>query len=149
VARENLVFKNLGAGTYTYKIKDANECTLSDKVKLRKPDTLKITTVDFTIPTCHEGDMGDVSKRTDGEILVKAMGGISFADGYDYLLNKLPLSEAKGRFDSIRGISEVVFNHLETGEYVVEVRDINGCITKKDKQRLKQPDWLHIENLIL
>lgn len=147
IAGKNLAFKNLDAGMYSYEISDDNGCSVSNVVELRKPDSLQITSVDFTIPTCHEQDMGNILKRTDGEIKVLAIGGVSYIGGYyDFLLNKMPLSGTKDRLDSIRGHSNATFTHLETGEYIVEVTDANACRIVKGKQQLKQADWLHIEN---
>nr|WP_320120378.1 SprB repeat-containing protein [uncultured Marinifilum sp.] len=149
---ENLVFKNLDAGMFSYTVSDVNRCKLNKIIELRKPDSLEITGIDFTIPTCHEKDMGDISKRSDGEIKVQIQGGVSFGGGYyDYLLNKMPHSETTDRLDSIRGITNAVFKSLETGEYIIEVRDINACRIKIDEQQLQQADWLHIEkfNLVI
>ncbi|MDM8161520.1 SprB repeat-containing protein [Labilibaculum sp. K2S] len=147
IAGENLVFRNLEAGMYSYIVSDDNGCSVSNVATLVKPDSLQITGVDFTIPTCHAKDMGDISKRTDGEIKVQATGGVSYYGGYyDFLLNKIPLSNAKDRLDSIRGITNATFIQRETGEYIVEVTDANACIIVRSKQQLNQADWLHIEN---
>ncbi|PKQ65987.1 hypothetical protein BZG01_12545 [Labilibaculum manganireducens] len=147
VAGEDLVFKNLEAGMYTYIVSDDNGCSVSNVVTLVKPDSLQITGIDFTMPTCHEKDMGDISKRTDGEIKVQATGGVSYSGGYyDFLLNKMSLSDAKDRLDSIRAISNTTFIQRETGEYIVEVTDANACRIVRSKLQLNQADWLHIEN---
>lgn len=147
VAGEDLVFKNLNAGMYSYKVSDDNGCFVENVVMLQKPDSLQITGVDFTIPTCHEKDMGDILKRTDGEINVQVAGGVSYSGGYyDFLLNKMPLSDATDRLDSIRAISNTTFIQLETGEYIIRVIDVNACITERSKQHLEQADWLHIES---
>ncbi|MUP39577.1 SprB repeat-containing protein [Labilibaculum euxinus] len=147
IAGKNLAFKNLEAGMYSYIVSDDNGCSVSNVVTLVKPDSLQITGIDFTIPTCHAKDMGDISKRTDGEIKVQAIGGVNYSGGYyDFLLNKVPLAEAKDRLDSIRGISNATFIQRETGEYIIRVTDVNGCITERNKQHLEQADWLHIES---
>ena len=147
IAGKNLAFKNLDAGMYSYIVSDDNGCSVSNIVTLVKPDSLQITDVAFTIPTCHAKDMGDISKRTDGEIKVQAIGGVNYSGGYyDFLLNKVPLAEAKDRLDSIRGISNATFIQRETGEYIIRVTDVNGCITERNKQHLEQADWLHIES---
>ncbi|MDQ1772049.1 hypothetical protein GQR60_04230 [Labilibaculum sp. A4] len=147
IAGENLAFKNLEAGMYSYIVSDDNGCSVSNIVTLVKPDSLQITDVAFTIPTCHAKDMGDISKRTDGEIKVQAIGGVNYSGGYyDFLLNKMPLAEAKDRLDSIRAISNTTFIQRETGEYIIRVTDVNGCMTERNKQHLEQADWLHIES---
>ncbi|WP_461633075.1 SprB repeat-containing protein [Labilibaculum euxinus] len=147
IAGKNLAFKNLDAGMYSYIVSDDNGCSVSNIVTLVKPDSLQITDVAFTIPTCHAKDMGDISKRTDGEIKVQAIGGVNYSGGYyDFLLNKVPLAEAKDRLDSIRGISNATFIQRETGEYIIRVTDVNGCMTERNKQHLEQADWLHIES---
>ena len=138
---EKLTFRNLGAGQYSYVVTDENGCSLKKTVKLYKPDSLKITNVEFKIPTCHENDMGDFSKRSNGEIKVAAQGGVPFIKGsYDFLLDKIST-----KVDSIRRKDEVTFKKLETGEYTVRVRDFNSCMTVKKKQFLLQPSLLHID----
>ncbi|WP_461643828.1 SprB repeat-containing protein [Labilibaculum euxinus] len=147
IAGKNLAFKNLDAGMYSYIVSDDNGCSVSNIVTLVKPDSLQITDVAFTISTCHAKDMGDISKRTDGEIKVQAIGGVNYSGGYyDFLLNKVPLAEAKDRLDSIRAISNTTFIQRETGEYIIRVTDVNGCMTERNKQHLEQADWLHIES---
>ncbi|MFA8434177.1 MAG: SprB repeat-containing protein [Marinifilaceae bacterium] len=143
---EAATFRNLDEGKYTYQITDINKCFLSDFVVLTKPDPLRITSVDFTIPSCHEDDMGDLSKRQDGEIAVDVEGGVGFAgNSYDFLLNSMAQPEARNRMDSIRG-TVANFTKLATGEYIIQVKDTNSCWDEWDHQLMKQKPLLHLVN---
>ena len=74
-------FKDLGAGTYTYYIKDDYGCTINGTFEIKQPDQVEVTKLEvFDITSCH----GD---RT-GTATIEVKGGIApytyKADGYNY-----------------------------------------------------------------
>lgn len=97
-------FGNLGAGTYTVHIKNANGCTKDTIITLADSLTVQAT-VPVTNIFCH----GDSS----GVIIINATGG--YGSPYTYAINS-------GSFTTGN-----TFNHLPSGTYTVHVHDANLC----------------------
>jgi gliding motility-associated-like protein len=97
---------DIPAGTYTLTVTDNNNCTLIQDFTLSDPDTVKITSVTTTDLTC--------SGQDDGSITVTAAGGTGIyeysSDGGEVFV---PTSE---------------FTSLQQGDYIIQVRDGNGCL---------------------
>ena len=97
------VFSNLGAGTYTIYVQDANGCIGSNALTITQPAAIGINAV----PT-----MISCTGLNNGQIFISASGGIA------------PLTY------SINGttfVSSNTFNGLSAGTYTVTVKDVNGC----------------------
>ncbi len=123
--------KNMKGGTYTIKVKDANECEISsDPVTIEEPDTLIITNTVTTNPSCNTANATDASGLlNDGKIEVTATGGIG---SYSYST------------DGTNYQTSNVLNTLTKGTYTVYVKDENGCITTKDGIEIGEPNAMSV-----
>jgi hypothetical protein len=100
-------FTNLAAGFYTVYIKDARNCIVTTGVTVSNSGAPTITTV-ATSATCG---------NANGSITVTSTGGAA------------PLEYSK---DGIAFQTSNVFNTLLPGNYVITVRDANGCINTRN-----------------
>ena len=97
-------FSNLGAGSYTVYVKDNNGCEATGPASLNVSGSPTITNVSSTDASCI---------ANDGTITVSASGGTGTLS---YNLNTGQTS------------SNGIFTGLPNGNYVVTVKDANGCI---------------------
>ncbi len=103
----NGTFTNLGAGTYTVEVKDANGCskTLSPSPTLTNAtSTLAVLNVQKTDDTSCNG--------SNGSLTVTATGGTT---PYSYKINN-------GNFSTNN-----VFTSLENGNYTITIKDAVNC----------------------
>ncbi|MBN1791220.1 MAG: gliding motility-associated C-terminal domain-containing protein [Bacteroidales bacterium] len=99
---------NIKAGIYTLTVTDNNNCTLVQDFTLTDPDTVKITSVEPTDLTC--------SGQADGSIAIVATGGTGT---FEYSVDG---------GDSF--ITTATIDGLAQGDYIVQVRDGNGCVSE-------------------
>ena len=92
---------NLGAGTYTVTVTDANSCTKSISATVSQPPVINLTATTTKV-TCNGG--------SNGSINLSVSGG---TPGYTYQWSNGPNTEDN--------------NNLTAGNYTVTVRDANGC----------------------
>lgn len=97
-------FNGLGAGTYTFRIKDDNDCIKDTTIVLTQPAVLAIGSLPVSNPKCFG--------VPDGTITFNAVGGTT---PYTYKIGT-------GSF----GASNT-FTGLGPNTYTVTVRDNNGC----------------------
>ncbi len=98
------VFNNLAAGTYTLRVKDANDCTKDTTVVLVVPPSI-IPSATIQRPVC--------ATLANGSVSLSATNG---AAPYQYAVGSGPYSASP------------VFSPLAAGSYVFHVKDNNGCI---------------------
>lgn len=99
------LFSGLTAGSHDIQIVDANNCVFDTTVVLAEPDTLVLVLDDSENLLCN----GDNS----GSLTVSGTGGVS---PYEYNLD-----------GGMYGATES-FSGLAAGNYIVGVRDANGCL---------------------
>lgn len=97
------VFVNLGAGTYTFYVKDRNGCVYQLNATVTEPSAI-VANVLTTNSTCG---------NSNGSLLVQTSGGSG--SGYEYSLNGAAF------------VSNNLFNNLPAATYYVEVKDGSGC----------------------
>ncbi|HEY3387342.1 MAG TPA: SprB repeat-containing protein, partial [Saprospiraceae bacterium] len=97
------VFEHLPAGNYTICVRDQNGCLTIQQVIINTLDGPQIDDVEFTATTC-----GD----PNGTITVEASGGMGILE---YSI------------DGINWQDSPIFTELPAGDYVVQIRDENGC----------------------
>ena len=107
---------DLGAGTYTITVIDANGCTIEDEITIVEPDEIILTATVEAEPVCF-GDLTGVGN-------VDAIGGVP---GYDYAWS----SGGTGATES----------GLGAGTYTVIVSDTYGC-SEEASITITQPDEL-------
>jgi len=98
------IFNDLAAGTYSYTITDANNCTYINTLEITEPELLDLEAMSEDV-NCNAG--------SDGEISLQATGGTGV---YSY---ELPLGAVTQ--------SDSVFTGLTQGAYQAVVHDENGC----------------------
>jgi gliding motility-associated-like protein len=104
VGGNNQTASNLGPGTYSVTVKDANGCTGGTSVTISQPTAVN-TTVSVTPITCNGG--------TNGSATVTATGGVG---PYSSSWNTTPVQTG------------TVVTNLSEGAYQVTVTDANGCV---------------------
>lgn len=105
VTNNNGIFNNLGQGTYTIVVSDANGCTISTIASILQPALLNITNVSITNVTCFGGN--------NGAAVVAVTGGNGTIN---YNIQPLNITNITG-----------VFVGLTATVYTVTVTDANGC----------------------
>ncbi len=108
-------FNNLTAGSYTFTIKDANNCTKTKSVSITQPSALSLSIGSQTNVTCNAGNNGVITLSTSG--------GTS------------PYTWSK---DGINFQSSATFNNLTAGSYTFTVKDSKGC-TKTKSATITEP----------
>lgn len=98
----NSLFNNLCQGNYTYKVKDDNDCELSNTTTINEPQNLTVAVVYNDEEICGQGD---------GEFQVQASGGTGI---YTY---------STGTTSNNTGI----FSNLTAATFPVLVTDQSGC----------------------
>lgn len=115
------VFTGLTAGTYTFVVRDANNCAVTSvTVTLLDPPALTATAV-LTSPVTCNGE-------ADGVITVTAGGGTLIGPAYTYTIFPGGTTNTTG-----------VFTGLAAGTYTVNVEDDNGCSKTSNTVTVTQP----------
>lgn len=117
------VFSGLLAGTYTIYIKDANNCQDDTIVTLTPASPIQINSIGLTNPTCYGSN--------NGTAVVNANGGAAPLT-YNTIPNPFQVSN--------------ILTGLGPGNYVVTVKDANGC-TKTSVIFLSQPGQILVNTL--
>src|SRR5207244_1817326 len=100
-------FSNLGAGSYTITVKDANGCTTTQAVTITQPAAALGSSISSqTNVACFGGSTGSVT--------VAVSGGTS---PYTYAIDGVTFGNSGN------------FSNLAAGSYTITVKDANGCTT--------------------
>jgi len=97
----------LGAGTYSVTVTDANSCVIGGTVQITQPPTLQLGTASSPASYCLS------NSASDGEAVVYVISGGT--PPYTYAWNTVPVQT-----------NDTAFN-LGAGTYSVTVTDANGC----------------------
>ncbi|MBK9464979.1 MAG: DUF4082 domain-containing protein [Chitinophagaceae bacterium] len=104
-------FTNLTAGTYSYTVTDANQCTSVIAVTITEPPVLTAIVNIINQVSCAGG--------SNGSIMVTVNGGTPFSS---------PEPHYKYSMDGGSWQDNNTFNELAAGHHSVAVKDANGCI---------------------
>jgi gliding motility-associated-like protein len=121
----NGVYTGLGAGSYTFVVRDINNCQITTStITITNPPIITATATLTNPVSCNGG--------SDGEITVTAVGGTLVGPNYTFTLNQSPFTSN----------STGVFTGLATGSYTVTVRDDNNCSSVSNTILVTQPATL-------
>ncbi|MCV2485861.1 T9SS type A sorting domain-containing protein [Flavobacterium sp. SH_e] len=109
----NNVFTALSAGQYNINVKDALGCIISSAALVTQPDLLVINNTISNNTNVNSND---------GKIIITPSGGTA-----PYLYS---LKNGNGSI-LIAPQTSNIFTDLSVGQYTIEVKDANGCITSK------------------
>lgn len=115
----NATFSNLAPGTYTFHIKDANNCSKDTTATITQPSLLGIT-ASFTKPLCFGENTGTIT-----------IGGVGGTTAYTYAIGTGTYS------------NNPLFTGISAGTYVLHVKDANNCI-KDTTISITQPSPLQV-----
>ncbi|MEJ2161742.1 MAG: SprB repeat-containing protein [Robiginitalea sp.] len=115
------VYTNLPAGTYTYTVRDSNECTFTDSITLNDP-ALFDAAISVTDVTC--GPTGDILGRIDISIISGGVPDFTYTL-YDQLNNIVATTGPNPIVNT--SSTSVSFDGLAFGDYYVRIIDANGC----------------------
>jgi len=118
-------FTNLGAGTYTVHVKDANNCVKDTVITLNNNGNFYVTSITYLPPDCYGGNNGSASISVTGGVLP-----------YQYALNNNPFSGSN------------LWNGLSAGFYTLHVIDNSGCF-KDTVMYLSQPVQVGFSSILL
>ena len=107
------------AGTYNYKVTDANGCSNSGTIKITEPAVLAMSFTNVNV---------DCKGNSTGSITVSVSGGTT---PYSYNIGG-------GSYGSSN-----VFNTLAAGTYALGIKDNNGC-TVSSSQTITEPQSLSV-----
>lgn len=106
---QSAAFTNLTPGSYTLTVMDANGCTDNTLVTIAGPDLLQTNVINISQVTCKGAD--------DGSATVNVTGGSA---PYTYSLDGTSFN------------TSIDLTNLSAGNYIVTVRDNNGCESTTD-----------------
>lgn len=108
------IFSNLGSGTYTVTVKDANDCT-------KESANIQLTSAASTLQIVETIADESGCKTSTGQIAVSATGGQA---PYQYSINGTTFVTAS------------TFQTVTAGIYTVTVKDALGCIVTKSNVKV-------------
>ena len=130
---------NIGAGTYTLTVKDANHstqatqvnsCLVEDIFAITEPEELKLTIEETNPVSCNSANAFN-NPIGDGQLVAHATGGIqlgSFDNNglpYYYTWKK---EDENGVFQDLIEEKDSIISNLTASRYAVNIRDANGVI---------------------
>ncbi len=121
------IYTGLGAGTYTFIVRDNNNCQFTTNTVTIVEPTPVTAAASLTAPVTCNGN-------NDGEITVIGGGGTLIGPNYQFTLNQPPGTvNATG-----------IFTGLAAGTYTVTVRDDNNCTRVSNSVIVTQPSVLTV-----
>ena len=114
-------FASLAEGTYTFYIKDSNNCSNDTTITLTGLPHIIADNITITEPACYGAD--------NGSIIITAAGGVQ---PLYYMIGSNATHDITGTFDS-----------LAAGKYVLIVTDSRNCV-KDTSATILQPDPINI-----
>ncbi len=107
-------FTGVGAGTYTVRVRDANNCIFNiPDITVTQPTPIATTR---SVTSDYNGSQISCNGFSDGEITINPTGGTG---AYTYVLDQIPANTT--------GETTGIFTGLPAGTYTVTVTDGNGC----------------------
>jgi hypothetical protein len=124
IAENTTVLSELAAGTYTYRVEDANGCVRMREVVLNGPDRPRITSVNVTPLRCKDGN--------DAAISITVAGGLP------------PYT-----FNWSNGATTQNIANLTEGVYTGTITDANGCTVVGGPITIENPIGFQVDRVIV
>jgi len=107
--------QNLGPGSYSVMVSDANGCTANTTAQITQPNALSLQLIQPTSPTCHNG--------TNGSIGSQVSGGTA-----PYVYQWTPAGQSTPQISG-----------LGSGNFGLTVSDANGCLANAQATLINPP----------
>lgn len=143
IATNTTTLANVGDGTYTLEVKDAQfaqntngstrGCTITGTYTLTEPPLLKAVIAVQQVISCNKMD--------DGELVAHATGGIPAGSGLPYKYTWW--KQVNGTFVQISQ-TDSILRKMHAGVYLVKVTDENNITRESVPFTLTEPDKLNI-----
>lgn len=134
--QSNAIFSNLTAGTYDFKVTDANSCIFSKTYQIAEPAVINFDLAQVEIE-CSSGT------NNPGSITVKNVVGGTPPFTY-YVSNNFGEEIAPYPYSATLG-QDHTFTLVNYGIYTITVKDKNGCTKTKTVKMSSPPDDLKID----
>ena len=119
---QDSIISDLLIGDYSFTITDANNCQLVETLRIKGPSQALFLNVDIIGASCE--------KVFDGVITASASGGTA---PYSFSLNNTGFT------------ANNVFQNLQTGSYLIQVKDDSDCIISQSNVIVDSPDPLIVD----
>jgi hypothetical protein len=126
------VFSGLGVGSYSFTVKDANNCTFNSTSNIELVATSGPTGSNATVTSNYNGSQVSCVGSSDGKITVSVTGGVA---NYTFHLGGLTQNTGASSFE---------FTGLPAGTYNYFVVDANGCQTATKQVTISNPQALSV-----
>ncbi len=122
IAENTTVLSELAAGTYTYRVEDANGCVRMREVVLNGPDQPRITSANVTPLRCRDGN--------DAAIAITVAGGLP------------PYT-----FSWSNGATTQNISNLSAGVYTGTITDAKGCTVVGGPITIENPEGFRVDQV--
>ncbi len=123
------VYSNIGAGSYTVTVRDANSCFVVTVPIV--VDAYPVITVPASVTSLYNGGRQiTCNGASDGEITIVPAGGV------------LPFTFVLSPAINASGVNSGVFSFLPAGSYTITASDVNGCSRTTSSITIVEPDVL-------
>ena len=125
----NGVYTNVGAGSYTVTVRDANSCFVVTVPIV--VDAYPAITVPASVTSLYNGGRQiTCNGASDGEITISPAGGV------------LPFTFVLSPAINASGLNSGVFTALPAGSYTITASDVNGCSRTTSSITIVEPNVL-------
>ncbi len=139
------VYPGLGAGTYSYTVRDSKSCTYIDTVTLTAPIEFLADVVPVDV-SCGGVGVGDILGRIDINITQGGASNFTYTL-YDNQNNIVPVSGSNPIVNT--AATSVTFDGLDFGDYYVRILDANGCEYYENPVRVLANPFLMLDTAVI
>ncbi len=120
------IFSSLIKNTYTFYVRDAGSCIVSDTISVDEPDELQVASeIRIDNNKCFGDSLGEIR-------ILSITGGTA---PYTYSIN-----------NGLNFFATAIFQNLGAGSYQTVVKDASGCTALGNNNLINQPSKIRITN---